>query len=116
MNRFDDRRKNIRIDLGSINGFFRQCDIAASASEKDLDITILNISPDGMKFRINSGNDLKRLRLDDEIFIRGCIFNDNIGFLSSQKAVTVWQENTLFGAKFTPALELEAADLSEMIR
>lgn len=115
MNRFDDRRKNIRIELGSINGFFRQCDIAASASKKDLDITILNISPDGMKFRINSGSDVERLRLDDEIFIRGCIFNDNIGFLSSQKAVTVWQEDTLFGAKFTPALELDAADLSEMI-
>ena len=115
MNRLDDRRKNTRINLDSINCFFRQCDIAASTSEKDLDITILNISPDGMKFMINSGSDARRLRLDDEIFIRGCIFSNNIGFLSSQKAVTVWQEDTLFGARFTPALEFDTADLSKMI-
>ncbi|WP_320007582.1 pilus assembly protein PilZ [Maridesulfovibrio sp.] len=115
MNKVDDRRKSTRIDLKSMNCFFRQCDIAASTSEKDLDITILDISQDGMKFMINSGSDAKQLRQADEIFIRGCIFNDNIGFLSSQKAVTVWKENTLFGAKFTPALEVDSATLSKMI-
>ncbi|NDV25327.1 PilZ domain-containing protein [Desulfovibrio sp. JC010] len=115
MNRSAERRKHTRIELGSINGFFRQCDIAASSSGRDLDITILNISTQGMKFILNSRADSSGINPDDEIFIRGCIFNDNIGFLSSQKAVTVWQEDSLYGVKFTPALDIDHTTLAEMM-
>lgn len=69
-----------------------------------------------MKFTLNSGNDTGKLQQNDEIFIRGCIFNNNIGFLSSQKAVAVWQEDKLFGVKFTPALDLDETSLTAMMK
>ncbi|TIH19336.1 pilus assembly protein PilZ [Marinifilum sp. JC120] len=115
MNTLSDRRKHTRIELSSINSFFRQCDVAAT-SGGDLDITILNISTKGMKFKINSDNDSRKIKLDDELFIRGCIFNDRIGFLSSQKAVAVWQEDSLFGVRFTPSLELDEPSLIDMLK
>lgn len=115
MNTLSDRRKQTRIELGSINEFFRQCDIAASA-RGDLDITLLDISTEGIRFMLNSTNDSGMINKNDEIFIRGCIFNDKIGFLSSQKAVTVWQENTVFGAKFTPSLDLDEPSLISMLK
>ncbi|WP_320172983.1 PilZ domain-containing protein [Maridesulfovibrio sp.] len=115
MNTLSDRRKHTRIELSSINSFYRQCDVAAT-SGGDIDITILNISRKGMKFKINSANDSGKIKLDDELFIRGCIFNDRIGFLSSQKAVTVWQDNTVFGVEFTPSLDLDEPSLFNMLK
>ena len=115
MNTLADRRKHARIELASINSFFRQCDVAAT-SGGDFDITILNISTQGMKFKINSVKDSERIKLDDVLFIRGCIFNDRIGFLSSQKAVTVWQDSSVFGVKFTPSLDLDEPSLFNMLK
>lgn len=115
-NTMKDRRKNSRIDITAINDFYRQCDISTSSAETDIDITIVNISTNGMKFILNSKNNGSILNLDDEIFIRGCIFNDNIGFLSSQKAITVWREESFIGVKFTPELDLEEISLIEMLK
>ncbi|NDV21259.1 pilus assembly protein PilZ [Desulfovibrio sp. JC022] len=115
MNTLSDRRKQTRIELESINGFFRQCDVAASTGG-NLDITILNISTEGMKFMTNSSCDSNRIKRDDVLFFRGCIFNDRIGFLSSQKAVAVWQEDTVFGVKFIPSLDLDEPSLIDMLK
>jgi hypothetical protein len=116
MNKLSDRRRQARLDLDSINSFFRQCDVAASSSDQDMDITILDISPQGMKFSLNCEMDTDSINQDDEIFFRGCIFNDSIGFLSSQKAVTVWQKDSLFGVKFTPALDIDTKTLADMMK
>ncbi|OEU67681.1 MAG: pilus assembly protein PilZ [Desulfovibrio sp. S3730MH75] len=110
-----ERRDLGRIDLTNMNDIFRQCDISASSCSTDFDITILNISPKGMKLRLNCDNDYERLNLSDEIFIRGCIFNDRIGFLSSQKGVTVWKDNNHIGLKFTPSLDIDEFHIREML-
>ncbi len=116
MNQLHDRRQNNRIDLSTIEGFYRQCDIAVSSAAGDLDITILNISPVGMKVRINCDEDRSKIKPNEELFIRGCIFSDNIGFLSSQKAVTIWQEESICGIKFTPELEFDELCLRNMMK
>ncbi|SDK94717.1 hypothetical protein SAMN05660337_1802 [Maridesulfovibrio ferrireducens] len=116
MNNFQERRDSTRIDLNNIDGFFRQCDIATSSCNSDLDITILNISPCGMKLKLNSKEDLTKLDLNAEVFIRGCIFNDRIGFLSSQKAVAVWKEESLVGLRFTPELDFDEPALRKMMK
>lgn len=115
MNTLSERRKSKRITLSSIEYFFRQCDIAASTGKGELDITILDISPQGMKLRIDLEEDRSKITPRDEIFIRGCIFNDSIGFLSSQKAVAVWTDEAFCGIRFTPELELNETDLLEML-
>ena len=115
MNISKDRRSALRIELKSIIRVCRQCDIASSSSGVDLDITIINISPTGMKFRINARQDINRIEINDNIFIRGCIFNYSIGFLSSQKAVAIWKKINMVGVEFTPALEVDDALLRAMI-
>lgn len=115
INTLSERRKTNRIALTTIENFFRQCDVAASSNSEDLDITIIDISPNGMKISINCEEDQSKIKLHDEIFIRGCIFNNNIGFLSSQKAVTVWQDKSFRGIKFTPELEFDESSLREML-
>lgn len=116
MNQLHDRRKNSRIDLSTIDGFYRQCDIAVSSTTGDIDITILNISPVGMRIRVNSEEDRCKVKTGEELFIRGCIFSDNIGFLSSQKALIVWQEESICGIKFTPELEFDELCLRNMLK
>ena len=115
MNKFHDRRESNRIDLENINAFFKQCDISVSSSDCDLDITIINISPRGMKVKLNSEEDFNKLELNSEVFIRGCIFNDSIGFLSSQKAVAVWKENPIAGLRFTPELDIDDETIHQML-
>ena len=116
MNTMHDRRKANRIKLSEIEGLFRQCDIEASSNKGDLDITIIDISPKGMRLRINCEEDKFKICQNDNIFIRGCIFNDNIGFLSSQKAVTVWKTEKICGVKFLPELDLSELELLGMIK
>ncbi|CCO22383.1 hypothetical protein [Maridesulfovibrio hydrothermalis] len=115
MNTKHERRKANRIELASIEGFFRQCDLTTSSEAGDLDITIINISSNGMKVRIHRKEDQCKIKPYKEIFIRGCIFNDRIGFLSSQKAIAIWKKNDLCGIKFTPKLEFDEFSLREMI-
>lgn len=115
MNITYDRRDSNRIGLEKIDDFFKQCDISVSSCDVDLDITILNISPYGMKIKLNSKDDYRNLKLNSEIFIRGCIFNDCIGFLSSQKAIVVWKKNSTVGLRFTPKLDFDYADIRQML-
>ncbi|WP_432735221.1 pilus assembly protein PilZ [Maridesulfovibrio sp. FT414] len=116
MNTLYDRRSINRIKLSGMDGIFRQCDVSASSKKGELDITIVDISQRGMGLSINSSDDCNKIDLQDEIFIRGCIFNDNIGFLSSQKAVTVWKDESLCGVEFKPQLEFSETDLLEMLK
>ncbi|WP_031480591.1 PilZ domain-containing protein [Maridesulfovibrio frigidus] len=116
MNKLHERRDSSRIDLTNMNDLFRQCDISASSCSTDLDITILDISAKGMKLRLNCDDDNEKLNLSDEIFIRGCIFNDRIGFLSSQKGVTIWKDNNHIGLKFTPSLDIDECHIREMLK
>lgn len=115
MNTLSERRKHTRIELQNISGFLRQCDITDS-SGNNLDITVLDISKHGMKFMINPDSHSNRLKLDDKIFFRGCIFKDKIGFLNSQEAVTIWQDDTVFGVKFTPSLDLDKSSLIHLLK
>lgn len=115
MNTMHDRRSAIRIKLSKIEAFFRQCDIAASSDKGELDITIIDISQKGMCLRINREKDQEKIDIKDQIFIRGCIFNNNIGFLSSQMAVTVWKDGELCGVEFTPELEFDEPELLGML-
>jgi len=110
-----NRRNTERIEVSSIQNFYKQCDIAASSGKGDLDITILDISQQGMKFRVNCTEDTKKINQDDRLLIRGCIFNDSIGFLSNQQAVTVWKDDNLCGIKFTPELEFTGEAIREMM-
>ncbi|SMF02202.1 PilZ domain-containing protein [Desulfovibrio gilichinskyi] len=115
MNKTYERRDSIRIGLEKIDDFFKQCDISVSSCDSDLDITILNISSHGMKVKLNSEGDFSNLKLNSEVFIRGCIFNDLIGFLSSQKAIAVWKENSFVGLRFTPELDFDNATIRQML-
>ncbi len=115
MNTLRERRNLDRIDLTNLNDIFRQCDISASSCSTDLDITILNISAKGMKLKLNCDDDYEKLNLSDEVFIRGCIFNDRIGFLSSQKGIAVWKDKKHIGLKFIPSLEIDELHLREML-
>ncbi|WP_027721253.1 pilus assembly protein PilZ [Maridesulfovibrio zosterae] len=116
MNTLFDRRKTNRIKLSKIENFFRQCDIYVSSEKGDIDITILDISPVGMRISINGSEDQSKISPQDKLFIRGCIFNDNIGFLSSQNVVAVWKENNICGFKFTPPLDLDELTIRSMIK
>ncbi|WP_320170826.1 pilus assembly protein PilZ [Maridesulfovibrio sp.] len=110
-----DRRSTNRINLSRINNVCRQCDVAALSGKGELDITIVDISQQGMKLSINCDEDRCKISPLDEIFIRGCIFNDRIGFLSSQKAVTVWKEAGFCGVRFVPQLEFAEPDILAML-
>lgn len=115
MSNIQERRKRQRIELTTVTEMFRMCDIAVHTGTNDVDVTIKDISPEGMKIIINEASDKKKLSAGDCIFIRGCIFNDRIGFLSSQKAYVVWKNEDELGLQFSPKLDINLDGIKEML-
>lgn len=115
MNQLNERRKKQRIALTKIENVMRVCDIAVQTEKEDVDITIQDISISGMKITINENECLNELSPGDHVFIRGCIFNDSIGFLSSQKASIIWKHDNILGLLFTPELDITAEEIKEML-
>ncbi len=110
-----NRRKKERIALNSIVEVMRMCDIAVESGDGDVDVTIKDISPQGMGIRVNESLTSEIISQGDEVFIRGCIFNDKIGFLSSQKASVVWKNEKELGLRFTPELDINLDGIREML-
>ncbi|WP_034633698.1 PilZ domain-containing protein [Maridesulfovibrio bastinii] len=110
-----ERRKKERIELKTVVEVLRMCDIAVMTGKEDVDVTIRDISTTGMGIEVSEETSINRIDLGDNLFIRGCIFNDNIGFLSSQKASVVWKCNNKFGLRFTPELDINLDGIREML-
>lgn len=103
-----ERRRQNRAQVCAMPEGFRQCDVQIVGAECDCDAVIENISSHGLALSLTEGpGDLSR---GDRLFIRGCVLNDLIGFLSSCTCLVRWVRGGRCGVQFDRPLEMENDD------
>ena len=113
MSTFRDRRKECRVTMRSVESIFRQCDISLISQSCECDAVIEDISLEGVRLKLD--NSQQAVHQGEPVFIRGCIFNDMIGFLSSATCKVVWTKGRHLGLQFDAPLDLDRPTFSAMV-
>lgn len=108
----DERRRFPRIDARRVPLHLRGCDLCVVDKGIDIDVTIEDVNRTGMRLQI--GGEMAEGNMPskgDRVFIRGCVFDELLGFLSSEDATVAWCRFPSFGIVFDSPVDCDEGDL-----